>query len=332
MKEALLIHTALDQLAYTAGIRAHVEKKHDVDIDAVIRFKYGNKQYKAVIEAKKEIRGHQLPQIEQLKKKYPNLLVVAENIYPKIKQELKLQGINYLETSGNVFLKDQGLFLWVEGQAGKTTENAKIGRAFTKTGLRLIFQFLLNEDLVNLTYRKMAEATGVGFGNINIIMTDLKVQGFLIPLDRQTYRLTGKKQLLEKWMIGYEQKLKPDLHMGNFRFANDKDFTDWKAVALKPDKTWWGGEPGGNRLTHYLLPGKLTLYTIEKRAALMKDYKMLPDDQGHIEVYQKFWKYEETKDANVPTLLIYVDLMLTGERRCIETAQKIWDEKLESKF
>lgn len=332
MKEELLIHTALDQLEHVAGIRAHFEQKHDEGIDAVIRFTYDNKQYMAVIEAKKEIRGHQLPQLEQLKKQYPNLLVVAENIYPKMKQELKLQGINYLETSGNVFLKDKGLFVLIEGQIAKTIEKAKIGRAFTKTGLRLIFQFLTNEDLVNLTYREMAEATGVGFGNINIIITDLKDQRFLIPLDKHTYQLNRKKQLLEKWMVGYEQKLKPDLHIGNFRFANNKDFTDWKAVELRTDKTLWGGEPGGNMLTNYLLPGKLTLYTIEKRAELMKHYKLLPDNQGNIEVYQRFWKYEEIKRAYVPTLLIYVDLMLTGERRCIETAQKIWDEKLEGKF
>lgn len=332
MKEELLIHTALEKLEQDAGIKAQLQNKHDNDINATIVFAYDNRQYTAVIEAKKEIRGYQLPHIEKLKKQHPNLLVVAENIYPKMKQELKQLGINYLETNGNVFFKDKGLFLWIECQVAKTTEKPKTGRAFTKTGLRLIFQFLTNEDLINLTYREMAEATGVGFGNINIIMTDLKEQGFLVPLDKQNFLLARKKQLLEKWMIGYEQKLKPGLYIGNFRFVNEKDFIEWNVLELKQDRTWWGGEPGGNMLTNYLQPGRLTLYTLEKRAELMKNYKMVPDANGNIEVYQKFWKYEEVKDAFVPTLLIYADLMLTGERRCIETAQKIWNEKLESKF
>ena len=133
MKEELLIHTALEKLEQDAGIKAQLQNKHDNDINATIVFAYDNRQYTAVIEAKKEIRGYQLPHIEKLKKQHPNLLVVAENIYPKMKQELKQLGINYLETNGNVFFKDKGLFLWIECQVAKTTEKPKTGRAFTKT-------------------------------------------------------------------------------------------------------------------------------------------------------------------------------------------------------
>ncbi|MDH7462615.1 type IV toxin-antitoxin system AbiEi family antitoxin [Chitinophagaceae bacterium 26-R-25] len=331
MQEELLINNALERLEALTGIKAYLEENQDNGLDALIHFTHENRKYNAFIEAKKEIRGHQLPEIEALKKQQPNLLIVAETIFPKIKQVLKEQEINYLETNGNLFIKDKGLFMLIEGQVTKNTEKVKTGRAFTKTGLRLIFHFLINEKLVNQTYREMAANTGVGFGNINIIITDLKEQGYIIPRDKQNYLLDKKKDLLDKWIIGYEQKLKPNLHIGNFRFINEKNFPNWKKVELRPDRTWWGGEPGADLLTNYLQPGKFTLFTIEKRAELMMQYKMLPDAKGNIEVYQKFWN-DKLGNATVPPLLIYVDLMLTGEPRCIETAKKIWDEKLEGKF
>ena len=40
------------------------------------------------------------------------------------------------------------------------------------------------------------------------------------------------KELFEIWLDNYNQKLKPDLKMGTFRFAIDNDFLNWKNVEL----------------------------------------------------------------------------------------------------
>jgi hypothetical protein len=142
----------------------------------------------------------------------------------------------------------------------------------------------------------------------------------------------NKKELLNKWMDGYEVKLKPDLLIGTFRFLNVEDFLNWKTLPIQGKKTWWGGEPAGDLLTNYLRPGELTLYTIEKRNELIQRYRLAPDEKGNVRVYQKFWQYDDTKESVVPPLLAYADLMNTGDRRCIETAQKIYDDYLRDKF
>ena len=41
---------------------------------------------------------------------------------------------------------------------------------------------------------------------------------------------------------------------------------------------------------------------------------------------------QEVNDNTVPPLLIYTDLMNTGDHRCIETAQKIYNELFKEKF
>jgi len=43
-------------------------------------------------------------------------MVIAGQIYPKMKEELRKENIAYLETNGNVFYKGKDLMLWIDGQ------------------------------------------------------------------------------------------------------------------------------------------------------------------------------------------------------------------------
>jgi hypothetical protein len=332
MEDNLIIEDALKQLQLHTGIEARAEDVEAGDIDGRIRFRYNGKTYHPYIEVKRQIRPHQLPNLTGLKKKYDPLMVVAEYIFPKLKEELRKENIAYLETNGNIFFKDRDILLWLEGQKTTRETKEKTGRAFGKTGLKLVFHFLLDEQLINLPYREMADEAGIGFGNINVIMNDLKNQGFLLPVDKKRYKLVNKKELLQRWMVAYEEKLKPALRVGRFRFLKEEEFTHWKKIPLRNMETWWGAEPAADLLTNYLKPGELTLYTLEKKQDLIKHYKLVPDENGNVKVYQKFWNYDQVNENTVPPLLIYVDLVNTGDRRCIETAQKIYAKFLQDKF
>jgi hypothetical protein len=163
-------------------------------------------------------------------------------------------------------------------------------------------------------------------GNINYIYNGLKDLGFLIRKNKDTYLLTRKKELLEKWMGAYEEKLKPSLKIGNFRFAKENDFANWKNLDIQPEKTCWGGEAAADLLTDYLRPAELMLYTRESRSELMKNYRLIPDQEGPVSIYQKFWHQPEAITA--PPLLVYADLMNTHDKRSLETAEKVYDKFL----
>ncbi len=93
-----------------------------------------------------------------------------------------------------------------------------------------------------------------------------------------------------------------------------------------------GGEGAGDILTRYLKPAELIIYTLEQQKELIKNYRLVPDENGNIKVFQKFWKHDEVNYNVAPPLLVYVDLMNTHDPRCIETAQKIYEEYLQGKF
>lgn len=339
MTEHEIINLALENLQKQTHILGEWTPVDQGDFDGEINLEFEGKSLRYKIEIKNELRNHHLQQIEALNKEYQPFMVVATRLFPKIKEELRNQNIAYLEANGNVFLKNNGNIVWIEINPPIRTTIKTGSRAFTKTGLKVVFQFLLDETWINKTYREIAEQTGTGIGNITNIITGLKQDGFLLPVAKNEYRINNKKALLDKWVTAYDLRLKPALKIGTFRFLKEEDFNNWTTVPVLSGKTWWGAEPAGDLLTNYLRPAELTLYTTETRNDLIKNYRLIPDEKGNVKAYQKFWHTENAQndtntveDIVVPPLLVYTDLMNTGDRRCIETAQKVYDRFLQNKL
>ena len=333
MNEQYIIQNAIHSL-HKDEIRAEWrEAANDGFIDGKLTLHM--KHHPAVVlnvEVKKELRGMHLTIMEDKARNEAPFMIVADRIFPKVKQELKEKQINYLEASGNMFLVMDGLYINIDGRKNEVTATTGGNRAFTKTGLQVIFQFLIEEEWVNRPYREIAQRTGTGLGNINNIFNGLAQEGYLLQLTKNEQKLENKKQLLEKWILEYEKRLKPTLNIGTFRFLKEEDFYNWKEIPLKNQETYWGGEPAGAIYTNYLRPEELTIYTAEEWNDLIRNYRLVPDKQGNVKVFKKFWKHDLVNENAVHPLLAYADLMNKGDRRCTETAQRIYDEYLQDKF
>jgi hypothetical protein len=330
MNDFKIVNIAIEQLLKVAKIKATWDEPNQDKLDGNLTIYVENKQIKFNAIVKKEVRNHQLNQFDRLKDFHHPIILIAERIFPKEKEELRERNIAYLEANGNIFVRTPNLYLWLETQRPIPTAKEKGNRAFTKTGLKVLFHFLIDDNLVGLTYRQIANITNVGLGNVNNIFTSLKETGFLLKLKQNEYIINNKKQLLEKWIVAYKETLQPTLEIGRFRFTNENNFIHWQDIQLQEGKTWWGGEPAGDLITNHLRPGELTLYTTETRNDLIKNYRMMPDPEGNIRAYIKFW--DETLDTQtnaVPTLLTYTDLINVGDKRCRETAEIIYTKYVE---
>lgn len=329
------IHKAIEAFTGTTGIQATempFNQVHDTGIDGMVDFAFPDGHEKILYEAKKEFRNHHLGQLIHLRQDHGPLIVIAETLYPNLRQELRAQNIGYLDTAGNAYLKINKNLIFIDGQKKPIEKAALKNKVFTKTGVKVIFEFLLNPELVNATYREIAERAEVALDTVYKVMNGLKEQNFILKLDKHRVRLTNTKDLLDRWMIAYEEKLKPTLGIGTFRFLKEEDFLNWKRLPLKNGETYWGGEPGGDQFTNYLKPAVLTLYTLETKSELIKNYRLVPDPKGNVKAYKKFWKWDEVNYDVAPPVLVYTDLMNTGDTRCIETAEKIYEELLQNKF
>lgn len=86
-------------------------------------------------------------------------------------------------------------------------------------------------------------------------------------------------------------------------------------------------------ITNWLNPEILTAYTAEQKGTLVPKWKLVPDATGNMLINNKFWEDEE-KDITpiAPYLLVYADLKITDEPRCLETAEMIYDKYLKDGF
>ncbi len=66
-------------------------------------------------------------------------------------------------------------------------------------------------------------------------------------------------------------------------------------------ETQWGGESAAALLTKQLSPEIHTLYTSETNDNLIKNYRLVPDTNGNIMVYERFW-YTKTDGLIVPVI------------------------------
>lgn len=299
--------------------------------DGAIRISIGAAIFRFKVAIKENVLPSSLTRLTN-KLSDKESILIAKYISSNARELLEQRQINYLDVAGNCHIRhDKGLFWHIKGQSGLEAGGEIKHRAFHKNGIKLIGALLLNNSLLNEPYRAIAQAANISVGTVGDILNDLQASGFLLQVNDRQMTLYDKPKLLEQWVMAYNQRLKPKLWKGKYRFGNQNlQALDTGHVAF------WGGESAAALLTGHLQPGSLTLYTDLDRKSLIKDFKLAPDPmQGNVEVYSLFWKAEyeafvlpELK--TVHPLLVYADLIGSGNDRNFETAQKIYEQYLKN--
>jgi hypothetical protein len=330
MNDQDIIQEAVEQLYKTTGIQAnwHPGPPHlNAQLDGELDLTVNGRPLQFLLEVKNELRQYQLPDIERIAEQHQPLLLLVYRLFPAIKEKLRALNIAYLDGAGNIFINRPDTHIWIDGQKLQPhQQKPQTNRAFTRKGLETVFHLLLKPQDINAPYRQLAAKTGTALGNINNVMAGLQEAGFIINITEREKMLNNKKELLNRWITGYQQILKPALFIGNYIFYRNDT---WRMVQPMGD-TVWGGEAAAEIITDYLKAEKLTIYTNEAKAQLIRNWRLVPDENGPLAIYQKFWNDQNQQIA--PPLLVYVDLLLTNDPRCIETAQQIYNQYLKDEF
>ncbi|REL32999.1 hypothetical protein DYD21_14385 [Rhodohalobacter sp. SW132] len=327
MNQAIL-EKALANLPLEIGHKTEWETygpDYNYRVDARVTFNPNKK--KAIVrnaEIKKEIRKHHIPQLKELQEKVGPLMLVAERLYPNIKKLLNEAGIDWIDVVGNIHLEEGDTLIWIDRHTTTPIQQKK-NRAFTKTGLRVVFLFLHDEIWLNKTYREIAKAADVALGNIKHVLDGLKEHEYVYAKNEDVLKLKNRDKLLDQWITAFGDELKPRIQKGRYKFINKEAEQNWKNLPLdKQDQ--WGGEPAADLLTNDLKPVEYILYTKKNRAELMKELKLIPDENGKIEIREPYWTVENELPNIAPRLLVYTDLMITGDPRNIKIAEEIYAE------
>ena len=252
------------------------------------------------------------------------VLLVAKYINPNMFDKLVELGLNILDCAGNCYIRYMNGNIPVFHLTNKGEKNVfaneKVYPIFQDAGIKVIFYLLQDKNNVNKAYREIQENTGVALGTVKNVIDELVARNFILVTDKGRI-LKNRKALLDLWIESYNQVLKPKLLMGRLAFRTNEQRIKWLAMEL-PEGMFWGGESAANIIDNYLEPGAFDIYTDVPTAYLMKTGFVKQDVNGEIKVYQKFWKWE-TEDHLAPLILVYADLMGSGNSRCLEAANRL---------
>lgn len=185
--------------------------------------------------------------VYQVRKLPDNQLLVADYVNRKLAARLKEAGVQFIDTAGNAYIDQENIYLNIRGndpvvtvmvkEKRKPTVTVQIrknqnirpeqhratGRAFTPTGLKVVYELILEPELVRRPYRDIAERADVALGTIGWVLNDLKAQGVVVGRGGEQ-RIDEIGALVEAWAGVYPQKLR------------EKQFIGW---FFSEDPLWW---------------------------------------------------------------------------------------------
>lgn len=327
--EKTLLLRALAKFHEATGMTFNVEREKYIDkagrqIDAVVNLRGKGMKVRFLAEVKPRLTKANLLLTLMVWKPEEKLLLITDYVNPFMAEELRNKGIAFIDAAGNAYINEPPVYVYVKGnkQIGELPKRVKT-RAFQATGLKVLFAFLCKPELLNAPYREIARAADVALGTVGWVLTDLRDGGYLVDMGKRGRRLRQKKQLVDRWVTTYPEVLRPKLIRA--RYTADNAYW-WKDADIREFHACWGGEVAAAKLTRYLKPEFVTVYAKDRPEKLIIKNKLKKDPDGNVEILDAFWETEDKELA--PPLLIYADLIATGDARNIETARMIYEKEL----
>lgn len=261
------------------------------------------------------------------------LMLVTPHLSAELAAALIDQGIPFLDVAGNTCLIQPEATIMIAGRPKPARAPRRhASRATTPKGLAVMFALATQPGLVAQPYRGIAAVSGVALGTVNLAMDDLIARG-LVGQRRNGERLIPDwPRFVQEWASLYPSRLRAKLP--SRRFAGlTPDW--WRSFDFAAFDAQLGGEPAADLLTHDLKPAAITVYThgaVSNR--LLLQARLRPDEQGDVEILEAFWPRSPALDWReqdvplVPPLLIYADLVSSGDSRNLTAAERIHDRYL----
>ena len=336
-REAEILQAALDIFRDTTGLQIKIESS-EVEIrtdnirrraDAFVRLDVPGVSRQFVVEVKLRLTEATLGMVAHQLQYFPQKgLIITDYVNPMMAERLKIMNMSFLDLAGNAYLNEPPVYVYVKGNRPIEEPYRKpAARVFRPSGLKVLFALLCEPELVFKPYRAIAKTAGVALGTVARVITDLRELGYLMDVYKNSPGLVNKEKLIERWVATYPELLRPKLVLGRYSADNNKW---WKQASVADLQAYWGGEVAAEKLTGYLRPEKVTVYTRDKQGHLLLMNKLKKDPDGDVEILEAFWQVKPDWSYHelAPPLLIYADLMATGDPRNIEAAKMVYEREL----
>lgn len=270
-------------------------------------------------------------------------ILLTPYVTPQIAAHLQARGVNYVDRAGNCHLVvDKGHIAIIEGR--RLPPQPVEARATGPGRYRVLFALLARPDTIRMTVRDIAGKAGVGKTVAALTLQLLEREGLIAQTQTNTF-LVKPKELLDRWLTGYLEILRPRLLIGYYRAAekNPEELEQRIERALERPgeipraihrtedwaggkRTWaWGGTTAAFRLTGHYRGEQTVLHMDDPPADFTRRLQLLPARTGEVAILAVPGPlaYEGAVPRTVHPLLVYAELLAGRDERAREAAAEV---------
>ena len=263
-------------------------------------------------------------------------IIIAPYLSPERRDECKSAGINFVDLSGNVFLKYESLYIEREGFSNRFPEERK-GRGPFSDKASLILRLLLSQKSRLWGIREIAGAVNLNPGFVSRMARELEKRNYVARVNSKI-RLRNAESVLEDWVRDYNFRKNREIKY--FCLVESPEEIIAKLHELKiPENIKYALSlhAGANLISPFAVYNSVHIYVqnIEVADYFIENLKLKEVEQGaNIEFlfsYYKhsvFWDMQKAKDLWVVSdIQLYLDLY-NYPIRGLEQAEHLYDKRL----
>ncbi len=268
-------------------------------------------------------------------------LLITRNLSSLVIDKLLKRNIEFIDVDGNIYLNRPGIYIVVRNQALKDSLNKSL--EITAATLQVMYALLYQPKLIfieNDFEEKIADISDVTSKTVKSTLRKLEELNYIRRI-RGGYEISDYIKLLERWELGYFERLRTKLLVGTYSPNANRSFSEVEANLKGYSEECGyliGGELGASIINKYLRPINATLHLKKdvNQFQIVVKLKLKPDPNGNIIVLKNFGDDESKKgkfglltNNIVHPLLIHAELVWNGNSRLKETAKLIYDKYIE---
>ncbi len=301
--------------------------------DALLHLRAKGIDYRFLVETKTSHLGYgMVDAILANARREPGLpwLLFAPHVGRPMATYLKEAGLNFMDAVGNCWIT-----LGTDHVAeivGRTQDTAPQERALRAPAYQALFALLARRDGLRAPIRALAAAAGVSKSVVARLLSRLEAEGFVGRSGGHRH-LLHRKVLIDRWVAGYADVLRPSLLVGRFE-APERDpavLEERIERTLGERIQWaWSGGPAGFRLVKHYRGETLTLMA-EQPSGLSRELRLLPSRSGRLSILRSAGPltFEGLMPRTVHPLLVYAELLALPHERSGEAALELRERFVE---
>jgi hypothetical protein len=349
MLESDILKNCIEKIRKIPAIKKVQEKKMEIHngltrIDATLEIWTEWGPLKLDAEIKRTIIRPMLQHLLLIRKDLDvPFILLAEYINAAVANDLKKNHINFIDCQGNAFLDIPGkIFVDIQGKKlAKDIEKTQTA-LFQPKGMQLLFVLLTQENAINEPIRILKQKAGIAFERAATAITELKNKGFVFETKDKQLQFVNKRNLFEKWLANYSDRLRPKLVLGVYKIAPSaaEKAPELLRKAFPDDERSYaiGGGLAGDLLMHYYRGPTTEIFVQPEQAEkICSTLKLIPARETDVTLLNLFTPGVIYRKQNLPhpiahPLLIYAELLYQGGDRAAEAAGQIYNTYLKPDF